>query len=307
MPLTKKSLESKRTPRCLLCSGIRCVEAPVCSEILDLPGNAEPRVNQCRDCGFRFLYPCYSNRDVDNIYGNSYFTGDQVEGQDYVAPASGTAYQEYADARLKKFDDSLQLIETMFPKARSIVDVGSATGEFLVLAKRRGFESLGIEVSEYAAAIAREKHNLDIRVGTLEQFVTSKYYDVVHLNHILEHCVDAHRAVEALGKIVPEGGAIYVEVPFQFNWVERTNYLLRGKKLKFNVHSIHHPLFFSPSTLKRLFAMHSFQPAFMRVFDWRRYPRTGMVDWGKCAVWKALSALEQGVFIEAIFVKGDAK
>lgn len=283
------------------------MEAPVCSDILDLPGNIESRVFQCRDCGFKFLHPCYGDTDINRIYESRYFTGDRAEGQNYVAPVSGTAYQEYADARIQKFGYSLQLIEKMFPKARSIVDVGSATGEFLTLAKSRGFESLGIEISEYAAAVAREKHNLDIRVGTLEQFVTPKHYDVVHLNHILEHCVDPHRAVEALSKIVPGGGAVYVEVPFQFNWVELTNYWVRKKKLTFNVHSIHHPLFFSPSTLKSLFATHSFSPAFMRVFDWRRYPRTGVVDWGKCVAWKALSALQQGGFIEAIFVKKEAK
>lgn len=283
------------------------MRSSVCSAILDLPRNTESRVYQCRDCSFRFLYPCYGSRDINRIYEARYFTGDRVEGQDYVAPVSGTAYQEYADARLKKFADTLQLIEEMFPKARSIVDVGSATGEFLMIAKARGFEPLGLEVSEYAAAVAREKHNLDIRVGTLEQFVTPRTYDIVHLNHILEHCVDPHCAVEALSKIVPEGGAIYVEVPFQFNWVELTNYWVRKKKLTFNVHSIHHPLFFSPNTLKRLFAMHSFSPSFMRVFDWRRYPRTEVVDWGKCAVWKALSALQQGGFIEAIFIKEEAK
>jgi SAM-dependent methyltransferase len=275
--------------------------------ILDLPGNAESRVNQCSACGFRFLYPCYKYGDINHIYGDSYFTSDQAEGQAYVAPVSGTAYQEYADARRQKFIDSLSLIQKMFPDARSIIDVGSATGEFLMLAKARGFESLGIEVSEYAAAVAREKYNLDIRVGTLEKFVAPKCYDVVHLNHILEHCVDPHKAVEALTKLVPTGGAIYVEVPFQFNWVELANYWVRKKKLPFNVHSIHHPLFFSPSTLKRLFAMHSFSLAFIRVFDWRRYPKAEFVDWGKCVAWKALSALHQGGFIEAIFVKNNTK
>lgn len=274
--------------------------------MLDLSENTDCRVYECRDCGFKFLYPYFEDMDITRIYRDPYFTGNRGEDHSYVAPATGTAYKEVANARLKKFGDCLDRLKEMFPNARSILDVGCATGEFLLLSSERGFESFGLEVSEYAAAVARAQHGLDVRVGSLERFVAPRQYDLVHLNHVLEHFADPHRAVTALRKILPQGGAVYVEVPFQFNWVERATHLVGGKRVQFSVHSIHHPLFFAPKTLVRLFAMHSFRVSSVRVFEWGRYPKSAVVDWAKCLAWMALSAVGQGVFIEAIFVKEGA-
>ena len=52
-----------------------------------------------------------------------------------------------------------------------MLDVGCATGYFLEVAQRGGFDPYGVEFSEYAAGIAKEKFGKEkIFHGTLEQF-----------------------------------------------------------------------------------------------------------------------------------------
>ena len=68
----------------------------------------------------------------------------------------------------------------------SILDVGCATGTFLVHAKSRGWEVSGVELVESAREEASRRLDVQV-VGSLAALPSGQKYDVVTLHHVLEH------------------------------------------------------------------------------------------------------------------------
>jgi 2-polyprenyl-3-methyl-5-hydroxy-6-metoxy-1,4-benzoquinol methylase len=271
--------------------------------MLDLPDHTWARVVVCARCRFKFLHPYVSEEILTQTYSEAYFTGNCLRCAAWPAPGSGENYDATERARLPKFRSSLELLFRYVDSPRNLLDVGAATGGFLALARQKGLSVSGIELSPYAAELARMRRGLDLLVCRLEDFVTEERYDIVHLNHVLEHFVDPHQAVARIEQMLSQKGVVYVEVPYQFNWVETLKYRLLGSKLSFNVHSIHHPVFFDPETLVRLFAMHDLNVLHMRLFDPDRYLTATPMQSAKRLAWTALAHLQQGMFIEAVFAR----
>jgi len=286
---------------CPLCGSTDCSTNNTFSQMLDLPDHTRARVAVCARCRFKFLHPYVSEETLAQMYSETYFTGQCLRSAAW--PGSGENYDAYEHARLPKFRSSLELLFRYVDSPRNLLDVGAATGAFLALAQQKGLSISGIELSTYAAELARKRYGLCLSVCRLEDFVTEERYDIVHLNHVLEHLADSHQAVARIERLLSRKGVVYVEVPYQFGWVESLKYRLLGNKLSFNVHSIHHPVFFDPETLIRLFAMHNLSVLHLRLFDPGRYLAATPVQSAKRLAWRALAHLQQGMLIEAIFAR----
>jgi O-antigen/teichoic acid export membrane protein/SAM-dependent methyltransferase len=286
---------------CPLCGRDACQTSKTLSEILDLPGNTAARVTICRTCGCKFLYPCVPKNLLDDMYSKAYFTGADQDAERPLAPASGESYDGFAEARMPKFASSLDLIFEYVANPRNILDIGAATGTFLSFARARGLSVAGVELSKYAAQIAEQRYGIKLAVCELDEFVSDQNYDIIHVNHALEHFIEPRRAVSSIERLLSKKGVVYVEVPFQFNVVERMNYILFRKKFSFNIHSIHHPTFFDPNSLVMLFRDYGMVPVYLRVFDPSRYSASGLNQSTKRFAWTILSVVKQGIFIEAIF------
>jgi|EndMetStandDraft_4_1072995.scaffolds.fasta_scaffold169651_1 SAM-dependent methyltransferase len=79
-----------------------------------------------------------------------------------------------------------------------LLEIGCASGNFLIEAKRRGWSTEGIEFSEAAAETARQR-GLHVQTGSVETVVApQKQADIVAAWMVLEHL---HDPLLALGKI----------------------------------------------------------------------------------------------------------
>lgn len=104
--------------------------------------------------------------------------------------------------------------------AGRLLDVGCAAGTFL-----RGMESsgkwqvAGVEISEYAARIARERYRLDVRVGTLEQAgFPDEFFDAITLWDVLEHLHDPAASLREVCRILKPDGLVVIRVPNASSW-----------------------------------------------------------------------------------------
>ncbi len=274
--------------------------------MLGLPSDCPFHVHECPSCRYRFLHPYLSIEELRDLYGSHYFTGETDGDRRDGTVGSSVDYNALAEERIPKFRASLDLIQQHAPGARTILDVGAATGDLLALAKERGLEPAGVELSAHAAAVAKARHGLDLFVGRLEDFPVTHSFDVIHLNHVLEHFVDPREAVRRLEALLAPTGVVYIEVPYQFNWGERVKHRLARTRPPFTVWSIHHPVFFTPSTVVRLFERVGLRPRTLRVFDRARYPAATPVQIAKRLAWQALSQVGEGTFIEAVFARTEA-
>lgn len=104
--------------------------------------------------------------------------------------------------------------------AGSLLDVGAGTGDFLKLAKERGWEVHGMEPNQKASSFALEK-GIALK-GSLKEF-EGKKFDVVTLWHVLEHIPNLEETVEALSKLVKLNGTLIIAVP-NFKSFDATHY-----------------------------------------------------------------------------------
>jgi len=92
--------------------------------------------------------------------------------------------------------------------------VGCALGFFLDLARERGWETLGVEVSEFASEWARKNLSLDVRTGAfLEIDLPTDSYDVVSFLFVAEHLPDMEAAARKAYAILKKGGILCVALP----------------------------------------------------------------------------------------------
>jgi len=270
--------------------------------ILNLPGNNESSVFLCEDCGVYYLWPYISNELLSQLYSKSYFTGVSESEDRLYVPSSSTDYEsEFVAARLGKFRETVRTLLKHAPNASSILDIGAATGDFLAIARENGLSTTGIELSAYASARAKVKYGFTFHETGIVDYHGSETYDMIHMNHVFEHFGSPHQVLERVYSLLNKEGIVYVEVPFQFNLFEVIKYRLSGKRKAFDVFSLHHPMFYRPATLKKLFDNHGFKCRSMKVFNWSRYPAVGFMSHLKKVMWFAASLVRQGLMIEAIF------
>jgi 2-polyprenyl-3-methyl-5-hydroxy-6-metoxy-1,4-benzoquinol methylase len=132
------------------------------------------------------------------------------------------SYISHSDARgtigeklfqtVKKFNLSrkVRIINAYANDKRTLLDVGAGTGDFLVAAKRSGWNIAGIEPNREARDRAANK-NISL-LTTIDSLKNDKF-QVITLWHVLEHLPDLELQIVSLLRHLEPEGALVVAVP----------------------------------------------------------------------------------------------
>lgn len=99
-----------------------------------------------------------------------------------------------------------------FIKSGKILEIGSSTGLMLMIFKQKGFEVKGVEISRKAAEISKSK-GLDIIIGSFEKIKFDEKFDLVILNHTLEHMENPPEVLEKVKRILKPKGYLMIDLP----------------------------------------------------------------------------------------------
>jgi SAM-dependent methyltransferase len=96
-----------------------------------------------------------------------------------------------------------------------LLDVGCAAGVFLRAMRAPGaWEVYGVEINAEMAQLARDRYQLDVRSGTLEQAAfPDGFFDVVTMWDVLEHLHDPANSLREVHRILKADGVFVVRVP----------------------------------------------------------------------------------------------
>jgi 2-polyprenyl-3-methyl-5-hydroxy-6-metoxy-1,4-benzoquinol methylase len=112
----------------------------------------------------------------------------------------------------------LDLIAAHVPSGR-LLDVGCGHGLLLDEARRRGYQTVGLELSREAAKHARETLGLDVRELPLESFIEGANgdspggFEAVVLADVLEHLDDPVDAIDRCAGLLRPGGVLCIVTP----------------------------------------------------------------------------------------------
>lgn len=204
-------------------------------------------LERCSGCGL--VYVANFSPDGVSYRGDDYF----VRKNEYVRH-----WEEFC----VHFERLLDKIERFKPQG-VLLDVGAGVGILLHVAGRRGFITRGVEVSEWASAYARDERKLDVVAGTLEEAAfPDSHFDVIVINHVLEHVPDPLSLLREARRILKDDGVIVAGVP-NIGSIMAGILRERWPSLRPEEHIWH----FSPITLRRLIRKAGFREVHFEARD----------------------------------------
>jgi 2-polyprenyl-3-methyl-5-hydroxy-6-metoxy-1,4-benzoquinol methylase len=223
-------------------------------------------VVQCNGCGVVFL-DLHDAVNVSGLYSSDYY----LERQEYylknsiVDPLHG-----FENPAIVDFREGLKLVES-FKHAGKILDVGCGMGIFLSMAKERGWEVSGVDISDYAVSFARERFGLNCFVGKLKEAnLPDRNFDVITLWDAVEHFEDPLEELKEIKRILADDGIILFDTPnleSLMKLIAHWTYKATGGLFKYPVKKLFHQFhlyYFSPRTLRMLLDKAGFEIIEMR-------------------------------------------
>lgn len=135
------------------------------------------------------------------------------ESQEYISHTDekrGLISSLYQLVKKWSLQKKAKLILQQLGDVGSLLDVGAGTGDFLKVAKEKGWQVHGMEPNKNAAKLALEK-GIDLK-ASLNNF-EGKQFDVVTLWHVLEHIPNLEETILELAALVKPHGTLIIAVP----------------------------------------------------------------------------------------------
>ncbi len=163
------------------------------------------------------IFELYQDEELDMLITHPQPSLDELgkyyESTDYISHTDSKrtlfekAYHFVKGIALKK---KLNLINSLQKTKGAILDVGAGTGEFLLVAQLNGWQTIGVEPSDKAKQIARNK-GVSF-VDTLAQ-LEDHSFDVITMWHVLEHVPDLNHQIKELKRLLKPTGSLIIAVP----------------------------------------------------------------------------------------------
>ncbi|MBU0929642.1 MAG: methyltransferase domain-containing protein [Nanoarchaeota archaeon] len=157
------------------------------------------QIVRCKNCGLKYVNPRLTEKEIVSGYS---------EGSDelFVSQTRG---------RELTFKKSLKLIDKYSQKGK-ILDIGTAGGSFLKVAKDKLWDVEGIEPNKWLCDWALKNYGIKIKQGTLfdkKNKFKDDEFDVITLWDVLEHVADPKKTLEECNKIMKKNGLLVVNYP----------------------------------------------------------------------------------------------
>lgn len=198
---------------------------------------------------------------IKKLYSKSYFTRDQKE---YFSPCLRDI--QYDNYRIIDFNHRLRELNGLVKtKRRRLLDIGCATGTFLILAKEAGWEGQGIDVSHYAIEIAK-KNRVPVRTVSLENFPADRFkFEAITAWEVVPNFENLSLALSKIKAMLRRGGILAMQltvVDSLIFYISHWLYCLSLGKIKMfveNGYPINHTQHFSRFTLKKALHRYGFR------------------------------------------------
>lgn len=200
----------------------------------------------CEACQFIHVDPLPTPEALQALYTDAYYA---TVKPDYFAHAE-------ADQGWWRmvYDERLELMERWLQDdlRRSILDVGSGSGAFLVVARQRGWTGIGFEPSAQAVQYSTDRFGLTVyqRPFDADAVDTFSGFDAVNLGEVLEHVRDPAATLRLAHRALAPGGLLHLVVPNDFSLLQLA--LFRDGKPKHWIVPDQHLNYFSTQSLYAL-------------------------------------------------------
>ena len=201
---------------------------------------------------------------------------------------------------MSTFYKYIDLFKKYGKESGRLFDIGAATGFFLKIAQKRGYEVSGVEMSDHAAGEAR-KTSLDVKSGDMMSMVIPPtYFDIITMLDVLEHMTEPLKELLETRRILKSGGLLVINAP--------NGQSLLAKILRSKWHLVlppEHLYYFSPKNLSTFLEANGFRTVYSGTIGKRftlQYIFKMLYKWQKLSLWNYLSRVFSKGFLSKLYI-----
>lgn len=222
------------------------------------------------------------------------------ESEDYISHTdSKSSFTDrlYQLVKGKNLNYKAQVIENQIHKAKTLLDLGAGTGDFLITAQKSGFKAVGVEPNEKARQLAKEK---GIELHQRLEHLSGQKFQVITLWHVLEHLPNLEEQIKSLAGLLKDDGVLVIAVP-NFKSFDAKHYKSYWAAYDVPRHLWH----FSKKSISKLFAPHKLEVIKMKPMWFDAFYVSMLSEKYRGNRWYLVSAFFVGLWsnLAAIFTK----
>ena len=216
-------------PYCVMCGGQgEELYHSLVDVLWNVPGNWN--IRKCSACGVAWLDPQPIESDIPKLYFQ-YHTHRANPSKTLIA----RLHQAIADCVLVTLGYSVSRPTAILPRILShgrfakraaaltvlalpasetgtLLDVGCGSGDFIARMHALGWKVTGVDPDPVAVSLGR-RQGLEIVVGKVSDLPESGKYDVITMNHVVEHASDPILLLRECARRLGPGGRLIITTP----------------------------------------------------------------------------------------------
>lgn len=215
---------------------------------------------------------------------------------DYKKYHRDKTYEENESHFKNIFKKRVEILKNLEPKVKigTVLDIGTSTGTMLDIFKEDNWKTRGVEPS-LSYKVAEKKGHKILNTYFEKAKLPENYFDVVVMNHTLEHVDDAEVVLKKIYKILKKGGLVLIDVPNAGGFGSK----ILGDKWPYRLPK-EHKYQFTKDSLKEIFSNANFKVIHFE-------SRSGIFEFANpfSEIWEALIQKKKRFFTDLINIPYD--
>lgn len=160
---------------------------------------------ECLNCGLLYTMPRPNSDKIGSYYKSEDYYSHQENKKGFIPKVYEAVKKTNLNYKSKLALGGL--------KPGCLLDIGCGVGDFLHNAEKMGWNCTGIEPSEEAKSIAKQRTKANILESSELDRLQDDSFDVITMWHVLEHIDDLKWEMKQLQRLIKLNGRIVIAVP----------------------------------------------------------------------------------------------
>jgi len=154
---------------------------------------------KCLECSMVYTNPVFTNDALTDYYKNNHTEQSQIVESD-----TDNFY-------INLYNKGLDSIEKT-SKIGNILDIGCSSGIFLDAAKKRNWQTNGIELNQKEFEVTQKKGHTAYN-QLLENITFKEKFNAISMWDVFEHIKDGQKYLNQMGNLLTKEGVIFLQIP----------------------------------------------------------------------------------------------
>jgi 2-polyprenyl-3-methyl-5-hydroxy-6-metoxy-1,4-benzoquinol methylase len=205
---------------------------------------------RCKNCDLVYVNPRLLESATLAYYGDA---PDQQSMMDWLNVLTNPANQAW---QIPYFQEAADILSKLIPANGKVLDIGCSIGLFMDIAKKSGFQCLGLEPEPKSREYALSR-GLDVRPDLFKEAGFPRAsFDAITMFGVLEHLSKPREMLADIWDVLKPGGIVMVIVPNMYSFANGTLHSLARTFTGRN-----HLSYFAWDTLSDLFKRSGYEVA----------------------------------------------